>query len=73
MPIVPDEVYSRIKKYCDFKNSNWSDNCNAVMDIVYSQYQEIDIYNIYSPKCLLNQTSASSEAQALFEHDQVRN
>ncbi|CAN6326765.1 unnamed protein product [Urochloa humidicola] len=40
------------------------------MDTIYSQYQEIDIYNIYAPKCLLNQTSASSTTQAFFENDQ---
>ncbi|CAN6345359.1 unnamed protein product [Urochloa humidicola] len=68
--VVPDEVYNCIKKYCDFKNSNWSDDCNAAMDTIYSQYQEIDIYNIYAPKCLLNQTSASSTTQAFFENDQ---
>lgn len=68
---MSDEIYDRIKKYCDFKNFNWSDDCNAVMDIVYSQYDEIDIYNIYAPKCLLNQSSASSENHAFFMNDQV--
>ncbi|KAF8727103.1 hypothetical protein HU200_019609 [Digitaria exilis] len=68
--VVSDEVYRSIKKYCDFKNSNWSDDCSATMDIVYSQYQEIDIYNIYAPKCLLNQTSTSSAVQAFFKNDQ---
>jgi len=67
--IVSDEVYSRIKKHCDFKISNWSDGCNAAMDILYGQYQEIDMYNIYAPKCLLNQSSASS---ANFVNDQFR-
>jgi len=71
--VVPDEVYNRIKKYCNFKNSNWSDDCNAAMDVIYSQYGEIDIYNIYAPKCLLNQTSASSTTRAFFENDQVSN
>ena len=71
--VVPDEVYNRIKKYCNFKNSNWSDDCNAAMDVIYSQYGEIDIYNIYAPKCLLNQTSASSKTRAFFENDQVSN
>ncbi|PVH61817.1 hypothetical protein PAHAL_3G128700 [Panicum hallii] len=68
--IVPDEVYNRIKKYCDFKNSNWSDDCSAAMEVIYSQYREIDIYNTYAPKCLLNQTSASSTTRAFFENDQ---
>ncbi|XP_066365960.1 serine carboxypeptidase-like 26 [Miscanthus floridulus] len=70
--VVSDEIYDRIKKYCDFKNFNWSDNCNAVMDIVYNQYDEIDIYNIYAPKCLLNQSSASSENHAFFMNDQEK-
>ncbi|EES19075.2 hypothetical protein BDA96_09G056800 [Sorghum bicolor] len=70
--VVSDEIYDRIKKYCDFKNFNWSDDCNAVMDIVYSQYDEIDIYNIYVPKCLLNQSSASSENHAPFKNDQEK-
>jgi serine carboxypeptidase-like clade 2 len=68
--IVPDEVYNRIKKYCDFKNANWSDDCSAAMDVIYSQYREIDIHNTYAPKCLLNQTSASSTTRAFFENDQ---
>ncbi|XP_039836694.1 serine carboxypeptidase-like 26 isoform X2 [Panicum virgatum] len=70
--VVPDEVYSRIKKYCDFKNSNWSDDCSTAMDVIYSQYREIDKYNIYAPKCLLNQTSASSTTRAFFENDHFR-
>ncbi|KAL6607797.1 hypothetical protein ACP70R_040860 [Stipagrostis hirtigluma subsp. patula] len=68
--VVSDEVYERIKRYCDFKNPNWSDDCNAAMNIIFSQYKEIDIYNIYAPKCLLNQTSASSANQAFFAYGQ---
>ncbi|XP_062230822.1 serine carboxypeptidase-like 26 isoform X2 [Phragmites australis] len=70
--VVSDEVYERIKKYCDFKNSNWSDDCSVAMNIIFNQYQEIDIYNIYAPKCLLNQTSASSVGRAFFANDQFR-
>ncbi|KAJ1261817.1 hypothetical protein BS78_09G059600 [Paspalum vaginatum] len=64
--VVSDDVYARIKKNCDFKNSNWSGDCNTAMDVVYSQYEEIDIYNIYAPKCLLNQSSASYANRAFF-------
>jgi len=70
--VVSDEVYSRIKKHCDFKISNLSDDCNAAMDFIDSQYQEIDAYNIYAPKCLLNQSSASSTNHGIFVNDQVR-
>jgi serine carboxypeptidase-like clade 2 len=30
------------------------------MDIVFAEYSEIDIYNIYAPKCNLNTSSSSS-------------
>lgn len=68
--VVPDEVYERIKKKCNFKNSNWTDDCNAEMSFIFSQYREIDIYNIYAPKCLLHQTSSSSADRAFFANDQ---
>ncbi|CAD6334550.1 unnamed protein product [Miscanthus lutarioriparius] len=70
--VVSDEVYSRIKKHCDFKISNLSDDCNAAMDFIDSQYQEIDAYNIYAPKCLLNQSSASSTNHGIFVNDQFK-
>uniref|UniRef100_A0A0E0H9X2 Carboxypeptidase n=1 Tax=Oryza nivara TaxID=4536 RepID=A0A0E0H9X2_ORYNI len=68
--IVSDQVYERIKKTCNFKNSNWTDDCNAAMNIIFSQYNQIDIYNIYAPKCLLNSTSASSPDRAFFANNQ---
>ncbi|KAL6897943.1 hypothetical protein ACP4OV_006902 [Aristida adscensionis] len=68
--VISDEVYERIKKYCDFKKSNWSADCNAAMITIFNQYQEIDIFNIYAPKCLLNQTSASSTKRAFFADSQ---
>ncbi|KAE8810016.1 serine carboxypeptidase-like 33 [Hordeum vulgare] len=58
--VVSDEVYDRIKKNCDFRASNWTDDCNKAMNTIYGQYQLIDIYNIYAPKCNLGQTSAAS-------------
>ena len=71
---MSDEIYERIKKVCDFKISNWSDDCDKAMSTVFSQYHEIDIYNIYAPRCNLPQSSAALAVdQALTANDQVRN
>ncbi|RLM94242.1 serine carboxypeptidase-like 33 isoform X1 [Panicum miliaceum] len=69
--VVSDEIYERIKKVCDFKISNWSDDCDKAMSTVFSQYHEIDIYNIYAPRCNLPQSSAALAVdQALTANDQ---
>ncbi|TVU21048.1 hypothetical protein EJB05_30659 [Eragrostis curvula] len=69
--VVSDEVYERIKKVCNFKFSNWTDECDKAMSIVFEQYHEIDIYNIYAPRCNLAQSAvAPSFDQALATNDQ---
>ncbi|XP_010914643.1 serine carboxypeptidase-like 26 [Elaeis guineensis] len=57
--VVSDQVYRLVNRVCDFKLSNWTNECNNAMNIVFDQYKDIDIYNIYAPKCTLAQTSSS--------------
>lgn len=61
---MSDGIYERVKKVCNFKISNWTNDCNEAMSSIFRQYQEIDIYNIYAPKCNLAQTSRV----AAFDH-----
>lgn len=56
--VISDGQYTNAKELCDFKASSWSNDCNNAMDLVYETYKEIDIYNIYAPICLLNQTTS---------------
>ncbi|KAL4377619.1 hypothetical protein GQ457_02G019020 [Hibiscus cannabinus] len=58
--VIPDDLYRKIKQVCDFKAPSWSPDCNFVVNQVFDKYSEIDIYNIYAPKCLLNTTSSSA-------------
>ncbi|KAK8672676.1 hypothetical protein V6N13_111040 [Hibiscus sabdariffa] len=58
--VIPDDLYRKIKQVCDFKALSWSSDCNFVVNQVFDKYSEIDIYNIYAPKCLLNTTSSSA-------------
>ncbi|KAL4643219.1 hypothetical protein ACB092_02G078100 [Castanea dentata] len=56
--VITDQHYDKAKQVCDFKSPNWSIECNIVMNQLFEKYNEIDIYNIYAPKCLANSTSS---------------
>lgn len=58
--VVSDQVYELTKRVCDFKLLDWTHPCNEAMNAVFKQYSEIDIYNIYAPKCNLHQSSSSA-------------
>ncbi|KAK7291728.1 hypothetical protein RIF29_07102 [Crotalaria pallida] len=57
--VISDQQYDKAKQVCDFKKSEWSEECNQAMNEVFQDYREIDIYNIYAPSCRLNSTSSS--------------
>ncbi|XP_057476368.1 serine carboxypeptidase-like 26 [Actinidia eriantha] len=56
--VISDQEFEKAKQVCDFKLSKWSSECNAAMTVVFGKYEEIDIYNIYAPICLLNTSSS---------------
>ncbi|KAG7625557.1 Serine carboxypeptidase-like 33 [Arabidopsis thaliana] len=58
--VISDHLYDSAKHNCDFKSSNWSEPCNVAMNTVFTKYKEIDIYNIYAPKCISNSSSGAS-------------
>nr|GME02036.1 serine carboxypeptidase-like 33 [Ipomoea batatas] len=58
--VISDQQYEKAKEVCNFTQENWSDKCNEAMSIVFSKYEEIDIYNIYGPRCLLNGSSSAT-------------
>ncbi|MQM08529.1 hypothetical protein Taro_041384 [Colocasia esculenta] len=58
--VVSNEVFRLASRVCDFRLFNWTDECVTVMSLLFQQYREIDIYNIYAPKCTSKPSSASS-------------
>ncbi|OVA13573.1 Peptidase S10 [Macleaya cordata] len=58
--VISNQVYEQAKNVCDFKLFNWTDECEKAMNVVFQQYKEIDIYNIYAPTCLTNNNNTSS-------------
>ena len=47
-------MYNMIKSICNFKLFNWTDECTKAIDLLFEEYSEIDIYNIYAPHCLMS-------------------
>ncbi|KNA24331.1 hypothetical protein SOVF_016850 [Spinacia oleracea] len=55
--VISDRVYSDLKKNCDFSKKNLTTLCNKALTQYFSEYRLIDIYSLYSPICVENQTS----------------
>ncbi|GLJ38151.1 hypothetical protein SUGI_0776740 [Cryptomeria japonica] len=50
--ITSDQTYKLVKRVCNFKGDNWTDDCSSAMSSIFAEYYQIDIYNIYAPTCL---------------------
>ncbi|KAI3922899.1 hypothetical protein MKW98_007030 [Papaver atlanticum] len=50
--IISDEVYHSIVKECDFKNGNQTTLCSGAVASFFQSYSDIDIYSIYTSKCI---------------------
>lgn len=59
--VISDQEYEKAKRACNFKLLEWTPKCNEAMNEVFNGYNEIDIYNIYAPACLLNTTSSFAD------------
>ncbi|KAJ8448051.1 hypothetical protein Cgig2_028927 [Carnegiea gigantea] len=60
--VVSDETYNIIKEKCDFNSSDVYSNpdCKQGLDDMLTQYNEIDIYSLYTSVCDANSTSSGS-------------
>ncbi|RHN71882.1 putative carboxypeptidase D [Medicago truncatula] len=56
--VISDETHKLLKTNCEFKSSedilSKDDVCNKGLDEMFKQYNEIDIYSLYTPTCLAN-------------------
>ncbi|KAK2412190.1 serine carboxypeptidase [Trifolium repens] len=71
--VISDQHYDKVKQVCDFKKSEWSNECNQVMSELFHYYSEIDIYNIYAPACLSNSTSSVTTINVPQSFKEVKN
>ncbi|XP_057871867.1 serine carboxypeptidase-like 32 isoform X2 [Cryptomeria japonica] len=69
--VVSDETHKMILDYCDFDANNTFDNqnCTDAVDEVFAQYDKIDMYSLYTPKCIhKNITKHAKHGGNLFKY-----
>ena len=57
--VISDRVYYELKKNCDFSKKNLSKACNKALNEFFNTYRLIDIYSLYTPICIENQTAST--------------
>ncbi|CAO2173786.1 unnamed protein product [Urochloa humidicola] len=60
--IISDQFYEQVKNVCDFRISPIANECSHIMNLLYKMYHEIDIYNVYAPKCPTDGSAFSSSS-----------
>ncbi|XP_077247119.1 serine carboxypeptidase-like 34 [Tasmannia lanceolata] len=55
--VISDKVYHGVKKYCNFSTGNASAYCISYLNEYYDVYNIIDMYSLYAPKCVNQNTS----------------
>ncbi|KAM2109145.1 hypothetical protein ACFX1X_010970 [Malus domestica] len=77
--VISDRLYHDIQKECDFSKQNISKQCNKLLDEYFDVYYIIDMYSLYTPRCLSNGSSSTSRqsrtiqgAPTLFSRADVR-
>ncbi|XP_010546241.1 PREDICTED: serine carboxypeptidase-like 34 isoform X2 [Tarenaya hassleriana] len=57
--VISDGLYERVKKGCDFRQDQRpSKECSNALDEYFEVYKIIDMYSLYTPTCVSNDSSA---------------
>ncbi|XP_062209921.1 serine carboxypeptidase-like 26 isoform X2 [Phragmites australis] len=65
--VISDQLYERVKNVCDFRIHTRTEECAHAMNLVYTQYDKIDIFNVYAPKCNTDESALSSTSDSTVE------
>ncbi|WVZ71271.1 hypothetical protein U9M48_019877 [Paspalum notatum var. saurae] len=65
--VISDQIYEHVKNVCDFRTILFTGECAHAMNLVYTQYMAVDIFNIYAPKCNTNESALPSHSRSTVE------
>ncbi|KAH1217347.1 Serine carboxypeptidase-like 31 [Glycine soja] len=62
--VISDETHQTIKTSCDFNSTDpWhNEDCSQAVDEVLKQYNEIDIYSLYTSVCFASTASSNDQS-----------
>ncbi|KAJ7954553.1 Carboxypeptidase [Quillaja saponaria] len=58
--VISDGLYHNITTKCNFSIGNQTDDCTVAVNQYFDVYKIIDMYSLYTPKCLRNSSNSSS-------------
>ncbi|XP_010493441.1 PREDICTED: serine carboxypeptidase-like 34 [Camelina sativa] len=58
--VISDALYEKVNQHCDFKLEHVSKECNGALDEYFDVYKILDMYSLYSPKCVPTSTNSST-------------
>ncbi|KAG2707865.1 hypothetical protein I3760_05G165900 [Carya illinoinensis] len=61
--VISDRLYHEIKSKCNFSQENSSIDCDKAMEEYYQVYNIIDMYSLYTPTCVGNNSSNITRQQ----------
>ncbi|XP_021750570.1 serine carboxypeptidase-like 34 [Chenopodium quinoa] len=61
--VISDKVFRDVKRKCNFKVENVSDDCTSALNEYFEVYDLIDMYSLYAPICTKNYTDVSSNSR----------
>jgi serine carboxypeptidase-like clade 2 len=65
--VISDETYKKIRRNCDFNSSDpWkNEECTQGVDEVLKQYNEIDIYSLYTSVCFASTARSNDRSMKM--------
>lgn len=67
--VISDGLYERVNEHCDFRLEHVSKECDGALDEYFDVYKILDMYSLYSPKCVpTTENSSSSHSVAGSRH-----
>lgn len=63
--VISDRVYNDVKQKCNFSESHPSKDCKHALSKYFEVYKIIDMYSLYSPRCVNSNFSTIRERQVI--------
>lgn len=64
--VISDRLYSDIRRECNFSAQNVSKVCNKLLDEYFDVYKIIDMYSLYTPTCVNDNSTLSTRQLHYF-------
>ncbi|KAI6669445.1 hypothetical protein NL676_004330 [Syzygium grande] len=65
--VISDRLYRDIKATCDFSLEQLTTTCNGNLNKYFAVYKIIDMYSLYTPKCVNSNFSSSARQRSVID------